>query len=98
VRVRIAPAQGEILLSLAPQAANLGDGLIAAFQTSSITLRLSGDVPVLKTVTPGTVRATVNASGLQEGVHILEPQINGLPQGVQVVSQDPPQAVLVIRR
>jgi YbbR domain-containing protein len=98
VRVRIAPAQGEILVSVAPQASNVPDGLTASFQTSAITVRLAGDLPALKTVTPGTIRATVNASGLPEGVKSLEPEISNLPQGVQLVSVDPSQVVLVLRK
>lgn len=98
VRIRIAPAQGEIIVNLAPQATNVSDGLTASFQTATIGVRLAGDLPVLKTVTPGTLRATVNASDRQEGVFVLEPQITGLPQGVQVVAMDPTQVVLVLRR
>lgn len=98
VRIRIAPAQGEIIVNLVPQATNVPDGLTASFQTATIAVRLSGDLPVLKTITPGSVRATVNASDRPEGVSILEPQITGLPQGVQVVLMDPTQVVLVLRR
>jgi YbbR domain-containing protein len=98
VRVRIAPAQGEILVNLAPQVTNVPDGLTATLQTSTIAVRLAGDVPSLRGVTPGTLRATVSASGLQEGVSVVEPQIAGLPSGVQVVSTDPSQVVLTLRR
>lgn len=98
VRVRIAPAQGEIIVNLAPQATNVPDGLTASFQTATIAVRLSGTLPDLKTITPGTLRATVNASGLQEGVHTPEPQISNLPPGVQIASIDPRQVVLVLRR
>lgn len=98
VRLSIAPAQGELLLYVAPQVTNLGDGLNAVLQTSTVALRLSGDVPALRSITPGSVRATVNASGRQEGVHVIEPQITGLPQGVQVSSIDPSQVVVVVRR
>jgi YbbR domain-containing protein len=98
VRVRIAPAQGEILVSVVPQATDVPDGLTASFQTSAVTVRLAGDLLALKTVTPGLLRATVNASGRQEGVVSLEPQISNLPQGVQLVSVDPTQVVLVLRK
>jgi YbbR domain-containing protein len=98
VRVRIAPAQGEIIVSVAPQATDVPDGLTASFQTSAVTVRLAGDLLALKTVTPGLLRATVNASGRQEGVVSLEPQISNLPQGVQLVSVDPTQVVLVLRK
>jgi YbbR domain-containing protein len=98
VRVRIAPAPGEILVSVAPRVTGLGDGLSATLQTSTITLRLRGELPTLKTVTPGSVSATVDASNRPEGVNVLEPQISGLPTGVQVEAIDPAQVVVVIRR
>lgn len=98
VNVTIEPAKGEMIINVAPQVSNVEGGLNASFQTASIAVRVSGDMPVLKTLTPGSVRATVNAAGYGEGVHILQPQIIILAQGVQVISIDPGQAVLVLRR
>ena len=98
VTVRIAPAHGEMLLSVAPQVTNLGDGLNATLQTSTLTVRLVGELPALRTIAPGTLRATVDASGRQEGVHVLEAQISQPPAGTQVTSVEPPTVVVVIRR
>lgn len=98
VRVSIAPAQGEMIINVAPQYTNLGEEFSASFQTATIGVRVRGDMPVLRSLTPGQIRATVNASELVEGVHVRELQISGLPQGVQVISLDPAQAVLVVTR
>jgi hypothetical protein len=86
-----------MVVNVAPQVSGLSEGLTATFQTSSIAVKLSGDAPVLRALTPGAVRAVVSASGLEEGVHIAEPQMS-VPQGVTIVSLDPTQVVMVIRR
>jgi YbbR domain-containing protein len=97
VRLRVVPAQGEITFSVAPQVTGIPEGMTATLQTSAITLRLSGELPTLRALTPGSVRATVSVSGLGEGVHVLTPATTA-PQGVQVVASDPAQVVVVLRR
>jgi YbbR domain-containing protein len=97
VRLKIAPAQGEIALAVAPQVSGLAEGLRASLQTASITVRLRGDLPTLRSLQPGSVKATVSADGLDEGIHVLDAAL-GLPEGVQVTSVDPRQVVVVLRR
>jgi YbbR domain-containing protein len=97
VRIKVAPAPGELTTSLAPQVSNLGENLKATLQTATVQVRLSGDLPLLRSLTPGAVRATVDAAGLDEGVHVLRPAI-ATPEGVQVLGMDPQQVVLVLRR
>ncbi len=97
VRLRVAPAPGETSLTVAPQVSGLGEGLRASLQTSAIALRLTGELPTLRTATPANVRATVSATGLDEGVHVLKPTFS-VPEGVQVSSFDPAQVVVVIRK
>ena len=91
------PAPGEITLLVAPQASDLGENLKATFQTASVSVRLSGDLPLLRDLQPGAVQAIVSAAGLSEGVHVLAVEIVA-PDGVQVVSKDPAQVVLVLGR
>jgi YbbR domain-containing protein len=97
VQLRVVPAQGEIILAVAPQVTGVPDGLKATLQTSTMTLRLQGELPLLRSLAPGALRATVNASGLNEGVHVLEATITA-PEGVRVVSADPRQVVVVLSR
>jgi YbbR domain-containing protein len=97
VRLRVVPARGETSTSVAPQVTNVPEGLRATLQTAQINLRLSGELPTLRALGPGAVRATVSATGLGEGVHILNPVITA-PEGVQVVASDPAQVIVVLRR
>lgn len=97
VRLKVAPAIGEQAVTVAPQMTNLGEGLRASLQTASVSVRLGGEIPLLRSLQPGAVRASVNLGGLQEGVHVLRPAISH-PAGTQLLSVDPPQVVVVISR
>jgi YbbR domain-containing protein len=97
VRLRIQPAQGEIAITVAPNVTGLGEGLRATLQTASITVRVRGEVPAIKALTPGQVRATVSASGLDEGVHVLTAVV-AVPEGVTLSSIEPTQVAVVLRR
>lgn len=97
VRMRIQPAQGEIALTVAPNVTGLGEGLRATLQTASITVRVRGEMPTLKGLTPGQVRATVSAAGLDEGVHVLTAVI-AVPDGITLASIEPTQVAVVLRR
>ena len=97
VFLRVAPAQGEIVLNVAPRVTELGEGLQAAVQTASIGLRLRGPMPTLRTLGPDSVSATVSAAGLGEGVYVLTAAVS-VPANVEVVSVEPTSVVLVLRR
>jgi YbbR domain-containing protein len=97
VRLKVAPAQGEMTLAVAPQISGVPEGLRASLQTASVSVRLKGELPALRALSPGAVRATVSANGLEEGVHILTPTISA-PESAQVVSSDPAQVVVVLRK
>jgi YbbR domain-containing protein len=97
VRLRIAPAVGEVALTVAPNVTGLGEGLRSTLQTASITVKVRGEMPVLKGLTPGQVRATVSAAGLDEGVHVLTAVVS-VPDGVTLASIEPTQVAVVLRR
>jgi YbbR domain-containing protein len=97
VRLRIAPAQGEVALTVAPNVTGLGEGLRSTLQTSSITVKVRGEMPTLRGLTPGQVRATVSAAGLDEGVHVLTAVI-AVPEGVTLASIEPTQVAVILRR
>lgn len=96
VRIKVAPAEGEIAVTVAPQITGVPDTLKAELQTSSITIKLRGELPTLQGAA-GSIRATVSVSGLSEGVHVLTPAISP-PEGVRVASTDPQQVVVVLRK
>jgi YbbR domain-containing protein len=97
VRLRVVPAQGEVSLTTVPQVTGVAENLRATLQAGNVNLRLSGELPTLRSLTPAAVRATVNASGLEEGVHVLRPAVS-VPDGVQVLGIDPAQVVVVLQR
>jgi YbbR domain-containing protein len=97
VNIKVAPAQGARALGVAPEVAEVAQGLSASLQTMSVTVIIQGQEPILRALTPGSIKAVVNVSGLQEGVHVLTPQIQ-VPQGVTLVSHQPAQVVVVLRR
>ena len=96
VRIKIVPTEGEMTLTVAPQVTSVPENLRAEIQTSAVAIRLRGELPALQAAA-GSVRATVNAGGLQEGVHVLNISTT-VPDNVRVISAEPPQAVVVLRR
>jgi YbbR domain-containing protein len=96
VRVKVVPTEGEMAVTVAPQVSGVPENLRAELQTSGITIRMRGELPTLQTVAT-SLKATVSASGLQEGVHVVTPSTNA-PDSVRVVSIEPQQVVLVLRK
>jgi YbbR domain-containing protein len=97
VTIRVAPAQGTKAVIVAPELTDVPSDLQAVPQTTALTIRISGDVPVLNSIAPGSVKATVSLAGKTEGVQTLTPQIT-LPQGVTLVSVQPEQVTVVLRK
>jgi YbbR domain-containing protein len=97
VRLRILPANGEVAVAVAPNVTGLGEGLRATLQTSSITVKVRGEVPTLKALSAGSIRATVSAAGLDEGVHVLTAVVS-VPEGATLASIEPTQVAVVLRR
>ncbi len=100
VRLRIVPAMGEITVALPAQIVNVPEGLRAVVQDSSITLRLSGELPALQALQrqlSGNVKVTGSAAGLTEGVQVLKAEVTK-PDNIQVVSIEPARIVVVLKR
>ena len=95
ILLTVAATEGEIALTVAPRISGVGEGLTANLQTSALIFRLAGDLPTLKALNASSVSATVNVEDLEAGVHVLTPTIT-VPPGVEVVSIDPEQVVIVL--
>jgi YbbR domain-containing protein len=95
VRVSVSPAQGEITLGLTPSVEGLEPGLRAELATTLVEVRVSGEIPVLRSLSPTSLTAVVDASGLGEGQHTLPVQVT-VPQGVQVVGVEPPNVIVTL--
>jgi YbbR domain-containing protein len=88
VRVSISPARGEITLGLTPTVENLEPGLRADVAATLVEVRVEGEIPVLRSLSPSSLVAVVDASGLGAGQHDLPVQVTA-PPGVQVVGVEP---------
>jgi YbbR domain-containing protein len=97
VRVSVSPAQGEITLGLTPTIEGLETGLRAELATTLVEVRVSGEIPVLRALSPTSLAAVVDASGLGEGQHALPVQVT-VPQGVQVVGVEPATVIVTLSK
>jgi len=96
VTLKVEPLQGDFVFPVAPQVDNVADGLRASLQTSSVSVRVRGPAPAIMALPTGSIRASVDASGLGEGVHVLPVSVS-VPQGASLVSYDPQQVVVLLR-
>ncbi len=84
VHVSIAAIEGSLNLSLPVEVIGLDPTLQATLSPETVDVIVSGPLPVLDTLTPADLRVTVDVSGLGEGVHQLEPQVEVLKEHVSV--------------
>jgi len=96
VRVQVAPAPGELTLSVAPRTRGLPQGLFIAAITPSVLVRLGGLQPDLLKLLPQDVVVSVSLEGLGPGVYSLEPQVQ-VPAGIQVLDLSPSQVEVTLR-
>jgi YbbR domain-containing protein len=59
VRLRVAPAQGEITMVVSLQLTNVPESLRPFVQTPNLTLRLSGEIPTLISLTTSNVAGSI---------------------------------------
>jgi YbbR domain-containing protein len=97
VRVSVSPAQGEITVGLTPSVEGLEPGLRAEITATLVEVRVSGEIPVLRSLSPTSLAAVVDASGLGEGQHTLPVQVT-VPQGVQVVGVEPATVTVTLSK
>jgi YbbR domain-containing protein len=95
VRVSVSPAHGEITLGLTPTVKGLEPGLRAELATTLVEVRVSGEIPVLRSLSPSSLTAVVDASGLQAGQQALPVQVTA-PPGVQVVGVVPATMIVTL--
>jgi YbbR domain-containing protein len=86
VQVSIATIESSLAISLPVEVIGLAPGLTAISTPAVVDVILSGPVPVLNTLAPADVRAVVDLTGYDVGTFQFIPQINILPDRVQMVS------------
>ncbi len=95
--VRIAPVQGQTVVTAALAWINLGPRLLIGLQPTTVEVTLSGPQPRLLDLTGADLAATVNAAGLGPGVHTV-PVLLAIPEGATVDRLQPQTATLTIQR
>jgi YbbR domain-containing protein len=92
----IEPTIATWAIPVAPTAENVPDGLQALFQTTQITVVVRGELPTLNRLAPGAIRAVFDLTDLEEGIHLLEPEV-ALPEEITLVSIDPEEIAVVLQ-
>ena len=95
VHVAVSPAAGQITLGVTPTVQGLGPGLNASVAAPLVEVRVTGEIPVLRALSPSSVSAVVDVSGLPAGQHVLPVQATA-PPGVQVAGVEPATVIVTL--
>lgn len=98
VVIGIAPIETSIVLEIQVETIGLSSNLQAALSPDEVSVILSGPLAVLDNLQPGDVRLLVDLSGLGVGSHLVEPEAEILPDGVEVLSVTPSSIEVIITR
>jgi YbbR domain-containing protein len=98
VTIGIAPIETSILLSLSVETIGLASGYEADLSPQSVSVILSGPLSILQSLSADDVRFFVDLSGLLTGTHLLEPQVEILPEDVQLLAITPSSIEVTISR
>ncbi len=86
VQVSIAMVESSLAVSLPVELIGLAPGLSATVSPAVVNVILSGPVPILNTLGPTDVRVVVDLTGFEVGTYQFTPQVNILPDRVQLSS------------
>ncbi len=86
VQVSVAPIETSLAISIPVEVIGLSPGLEASSNPPVVNVILSGPLPVLDTLSAADVRVLVDLTGYGTGNYQLTPQVNILPDQVQMVS------------
>ena len=92
VLVRIEPVPGSMVLTVIPEIAGTGEGLVARIE-ETVTVVLAGPLPALNALVPEDVRVTADVTGLDVGQFQLPVEATA-PEGVEVRTVQP-EAIFV---
>ncbi len=95
MRVTISTLQTSQVVRVAPQIVNVPAGLQVVGAPGYLDIELQGPAPIMQRLRVEDLVATVDASGLREGIQSVKPSIN-TPPGVSVVSVKPDTVSLVL--
>jgi YbbR domain-containing protein len=95
VRVVVVPATGQRNLQIAVQTKNLKEGLTSSLAPDTLTVTVSGALPILDALPGDAVTAKIDLSNMTPGTYRIAPTVD-LPAGVQLVGVDPPDVSVTI--
>ncbi len=86
VQVSIAAVESSLAISLPVEIIGLSPGLAASLNPLVVNVIVTGPVPVLNALGPTDVRVVVDLTGYEVGIYQFTPQVNILPERVQLSS------------
>jgi YbbR domain-containing protein len=89
VQINISAIEGSVQLSIPVTPAGLLPTLAAEISPETVDVILSGPIPILNRMTSSDSRVVVDLRDLDLGVYSLEPEVDVLPERVQVESIQP---------
>ena len=75
---------------------DLEPGMRADLTTTLVEVRVAGELPVLRALSPASLVAVVDVSGLEVGQHALPVQVT-VPPGLQVVGVEPATVIVTLK-
>jgi YbbR domain-containing protein len=96
VRLSIAALEGSLPITLPMGLIGLPPEYAAQIAPDSVSVLLTGPLPLLNNLNPAGIRVSINVSGLEPGVYQLRPVVDLLPPQVQVGSIQPAEVQVSI--
>ncbi len=97
VMVGVAAIEGSVTLSQDVEVIGLFPGFEAQVAPSQVDIIIAGPIPDLENLSPGDVRVVIDVTGLEPGIHQLQPTVDILPDGIYLQSISPETVEVTIQ-
>ena len=97
VRVTVVPATGETVFSVAVTVNGAQSGSRVELNPPAVLVTLRGNMPLLQSLSSGSVTASVDISDLPSGAYRFAPTIQ-VPAGTELVKVDPAEILVAVQR
>jgi YbbR domain-containing protein len=94
VQIGVAAIEGSLTLTMPVEPLGLPPSLAAIISPPTVDIIVVGPLPVLDTLTPASFRVIVDLTDLEEGLHLVSPIVDLVPDQVSIQSIVP-ETVLV---
>jgi len=95
VRVRVGPARGESVFTVAVKTSGANPNAVTTVLPPTVSVTVAGEIPSLDALAVDKITVTVNLSDLPSGTHRVAAVVE-LPAGFALVKVDPPEVVVTI--